>query len=262
VRQRTTAIDLTFLGTRGGIAIRSRRHRRHSSLLIQHNDARIMIDCGADWLARLSSVAPTAIVLTHAHPDHAWGLAKGAPCPVYASKETLDLLHGFPIRDRREMPLQKSVVIDGVRFRAYPVQHSVRAPAVGYRVSAKGARFFYVPDVAGLPDAPNTLRGINVYIGDGATMTRSMVRKKNGTLIGHAPMTVQLSWCKVAGVGRAIFTHCGSPIVRGKARVLSAAIRRLGREQGIDARLACDGNRISLSGGGRRGRRHRAQEHA
>jgi ribonuclease BN (tRNA processing enzyme) len=262
VGQRTTAVDLTFLGTRGGIAVRSRRHRRHSSLLIQHNDARIMIDCGADWLGRLSSVAPTAIVLTHAHPDHAWGLAKGAPCPVYASKETLEFLHRFPIHDRREMPRQKSVMIGGVRFKAYPVQHSIRAPAVGYRVSAKGTRFFYVPDVAGLPDAPNALRGIDVYIGDGATMKRSMVRKKKGTLIGHAPMTVQLGSCKMAGVRRAIFTHCGSPIVRGKARVLSASVRRLGREQGIDACLASDGNRLSLSGGARGGWRHRARKRA
>lgn len=247
MRQRATIVDLTFLGTRGELAIRSRRHRRHSSLLIQYNDARIMIDCGADWLGRLSSVAPTAIVLTHAHPDHAWGLAKGAPCPVYASNETLDLLHSFPIRDRREMPPQKSVAIDGVRFKMYPVQHSIRAPAVGYRVSAKGACFFYVPDVAGLPDAPNALRGIDVYIGDGATMTRSMVRKKNGTLIGHAPITAQLSWCKMAGIRSAIFTHCGSPIVRGNARVLNAAIRRLGQAQGIDACLAFDGKRFSLS---------------
>jgi hypothetical protein len=117
------------------------------------------------------------------------------------------------------MPTKKSVMIGGVKFKAYPVQHSIRAPAVGYSVSAKGTCFFYVPDVAGLPDAPNTLRGINAYIGDGATMTRSMVRKKNGALIGHAPMTVQLSWCKEAGIRRAIFTHCGSAVVRGKARV-------------------------------------------
>ena len=157
MRQGATIIDLTFLGTRGELAIRSRRPRRHSSLLIQYNDARIMIDCGADWLGRLSSVAPTAIVLTHAHPDHAWGLAEGAPCPVYPSKETLDLLRGFPIRDRREMPRHKSVVIDGARVKAYPVQHSIRAPAVGYRVSVKGVRSFYVPDVAGLSDALNTL---------------------------------------------------------------------------------------------------------
>ena len=63
-----------------------------------------MIDCGADWLGRLPSVAPTAIVLTHAHPDHAAGLVEGAPCPVYATKETFDLLDRYPIRDRREMP--------------------------------------------------------------------------------------------------------------------------------------------------------------
>jgi len=253
---------LTFLGTRGGIVGRSRRHWRHSSLLIKHDDARIMIDCGTDWLARLSRVAPTAIVLTHAHPDHAQGLAKDAPCPVYASKKTLDSLKRLPIHDRREMPVRKSVMIDGVRFKAYPVQHSIRAPAVGYRVSVKGVHFFYAPDVAELPDILNALHGIDVYIGDGATVARSMVRKKNGRLIGHAPITVQLGWCKLAGVQRAIFTHCGSAIVRGNARVSSAAIRRLGQEQGIDARIASDGDRFSLSGGEWRGRRCRVRNPA
>ena len=72
-------LELKFLGTRGEIEVRSRRHQRHSALLIEHNNARIMIDCGADWLGRLDIVAPTAIVLTHAHLDHAGGLAKGAP---------------------------------------------------------------------------------------------------------------------------------------------------------------------------------------
>jgi glyoxylase-like metal-dependent hydrolase (beta-lactamase superfamily II) len=61
-----------------------------------------MIDCGADWLNRLGAIAPTAIVLTHAHPDHARGLAKGAPCPVYATTQTLSLLQRFPICDRRK----------------------------------------------------------------------------------------------------------------------------------------------------------------
>lgn len=239
---------MTFLGTRGEIEIHSRRHRRHSALLVEHKDNRIMIDCGADWLGRLRHVAPTAIVLTHGHPDHAWGLAKGAPCPVYATKATWSLLDRFPINDRHRMPLRRFVTIGGMRFMAFPVQHSIRAPAVGYRVSGKGGRFFYVPDIARLLDASHALRGVNVYIGDGASMTRSLVRRRAGTLIGHAAITVQLGWCEKAGVRRAVFTHCGSPIVRGDVRVTNAAVRRLGRDHGVDACVACDGDRFLFPG--------------
>jgi len=243
-----SAIELTFLGTRGEIKLRSRRHQRHSALLIEYDEARIMVDCGADWLGRLRALAPTAIVLTHAHSDHADGLAEGAPCPVYATQQTLRSLERFPIRDRRVMPLKKPVAIGGLTFKAYPVQHSIRAPAVGYRVSAGSGSFFYLPDVASLPHPAAALHGIGIYIGDGATLRRSMVRRKDGGLIGHAPMTMQLDWCAKANVRRAIFTHCGSPIVRGDPRELSATVRRLGREHGIDARLACDGDRLSLFG--------------
>jgi phosphoribosyl 1,2-cyclic phosphodiesterase len=246
----TGTTELTFLGTRGEIDIRSRQHRRHSSLLVRHGDTRIMIDCGADWLGRIRAIAPTAIVLTHAHPDHAAGLAAGAPCPVYATKATSDLLRRYPIRDRRRMPLRKVVSIGGVRFQAFPVWHSIRAPAVGYRVSAGNFRFFYLPDVADLPGVLPALHRIDVYIGDGATIGRSMVREKSGVLIGHAPIRRQLGWCEKAAVRRAIFTHCGSPIVRGDPRQVERIVRVLGRERGVDARIAYDGLTLTISQGG------------
>ena len=207
-----------------------------------------MIDCGKDWLRRLRTVAPTAIVLTHAHADHAWGLAEGAPCPVYATKATWALLDRFPIRDRREMPVQKTVRIGNVTFRACPVQHSIRAPAVGYRISAEASTLFYVPDVAWLPNAAKALRGIDVYIGDGATIRRSMVRRRGRVKIGHTTIVEQLGWCKRAGVGQAIFTHCGTQIVRGDARRLAALVRRLGHDHGIEASLARDGDCLPFSG--------------
>ena len=239
-------MELTFLGTRGEIKIRSRRHGRHSTLLVEQDDARVMIDCGTDWLHRLRAIAPTAIVLTHAHDDHAAGLVRGAPCPVYATAATWRALRGLPIRDRRIMPLRRALRIGGVRFSAVPVHHSVRAPAVGYRVSARGCRFFYLPDVARLPSPADALRGIDLYIGDGATVKRSMVRKKGRALVGHASVTRQLDWCAKAHVRRAVFTHCGSPIVRASARAMESLVSRLGKENGVNARLARDGDRLSL----------------
>jgi hypothetical protein len=73
-----------------------------------------------------------------------------------------------------------------------------------------------------------------------------MVRRKDGTLIGHAPIATQLDWCEQAGVRQAIFTHCGSPIVRASAAETDVLIRRLGIEHGMEARIAHDGLRLRL----------------
>lgn len=242
----TDQVRVTFLGTRGEIDIRSARHRRHSALLIEDADARIMLDCGTDWRGRLSAVAPTAILLTHAHPDHADGLSQGAPCPVYATDETLRLLRRFPIRERRRIRPYKPVTIGGVRFTAYPVRHSIRAPAVGYRISTKRGCFFYLPDMAAPPVARDALAGVDVYVGDGATLTRAMVRRKNGRKIGHASVRAQLEWCHAAGIRRAVFTHCGSALVRARPADLDAVLRRLGRAHKMEAIIARDGDRLSL----------------
>jgi predicted protein tyrosine phosphatase len=127
------------------------------------------------------------------------------------------------------------------------VDHSLRAPAVGYRVTAGRAALFYVPDLAALRDPAAALHGVDLYIGDGATVTRSMVRRRGRDLIGHATVGAQLAWCRELGVGRAIFTHCGSEIVRSDALAIAAVIAALGQEQGIEASGACDGQRLAFS---------------
>lgn len=205
-----------------------------------------MIDCGADWLKALKRVAPTAIVLTHGHGDHAFGLAAGAPCPVYATQDTWDLIDRFPIVDRRIVKPRKPIVISGVTFEAFKVQHSLRAPAVGYRVSRGRSAIFYVPDLAAIEERRRALGRVKLYVGDGATIVRSMVRTRDHVLIGHAPITAQLAWCKAEGVKRAIFTHCGSGIVKGDARRIAVRIKDLGEAYGIEASVAYDGLTVSL----------------
>jgi phosphoribosyl 1,2-cyclic phosphodiesterase len=207
-----------------------------------------MIDCGTDWLTSLHSVAPTAIVLTHAHPDHAFGLARGAPCPVYATAATWALIDAYPLDERLLVAPRAPFRVGGIGFEAFPVEHSLRAPAVGYRVSAGRHSFFYVPDVASIPDQRAALRGVDFYVGDGATIKRSMVRHRDHILIGHAPIAAQILWCAQEKVGRAVFTHCGSEIVRGEGRAVAARVRALGEAHGVEARLAHDGLTLTLGG--------------
>src|SRR5882724_7632161 len=90
-------MKITFLGTRGYIDARTRRHYRHTSTMIAYKGKRVMIDCGLDWAKKVFMVKPDAIVITHAHPDHAWGLKNGSPCPVYATQESWDVMRNFAI---------------------------------------------------------------------------------------------------------------------------------------------------------------------
>ncbi len=239
-------MKLTFLGTRGEIEARTRRHRMHSSLLVSYRGFDVMIDCGLDWLGNFERMHPSAIVLTHAHPDHAWGLKHGAPCPVHAPQKTWRTLQSCKIDHRQLIRERVPTKICGITFEAFAVEHSILAPAVGYRVSAGSASIFYAPDLIFIYDRKAALKDVQVYIGDGATLMRSFIRKRGKSLIGHAPVRTQLAWCAKEGVARVIITHCGSEIVTGDERKLGAKLRGMATEQGIAVRIAHDGMKLIL----------------
>ena len=46
------------------------------------------------------------------------------------------------------------------------MEHSILAPAVGYRVSAGRVRIFYAPDLIFIHDRAAALKGVQLYIGD------------------------------------------------------------------------------------------------
>jgi phosphoribosyl 1,2-cyclic phosphodiesterase len=239
-------MKLVFLGTRGYIDARNRRHRRHSALLVSYRSRRIMVDCGSDWEGELARASPHAIFVTHAHPDHAWGLRAGADCPVYATQESWEGMAGFPIDDRHAVSPRRPVRVEGMVLEAFPVVHSLLAPAVGYRITAGRVAVFYVPDVIDVRDRLDALFGIRLFIGDAASLMRPLVRRKGSKLFGHTTVRAQIGWCEQAGVNRAIFTHCGSEIVAGDERALSSKLRAMGREHGVEAEIAHDGMEVVL----------------
>ena len=69
-------MKLTFLGTRGNIDPRNRRHRRHTSLLVSYRRRRVLIDCGEDWLGELERLRPDAVVVTGSDGDIEWANKK------------------------------------------------------------------------------------------------------------------------------------------------------------------------------------------
>jgi phosphoribosyl 1,2-cyclic phosphodiesterase len=239
-------MKLTFLGTRGEVDHRTRRHRMHTPLMVSYRGADVMIDCGLDWLGKFQRLHPNAIVLTHAHADHAWGLKRGAPCPVYAPQKTWQELQHSPFKDRHVIDQRTPTKICRITFEAFPVEHSILSPAVGYRVSAGRARIFYAPDLIFIHDRQDALKGVQVYIGDGATVTTSFIRRRGKRLIGHSPVCTQLTWCEKEGVPQAIISHCGSEIVTGDERKLFAKLRGMAAERGIEVRIAYDGMKLEL----------------
>ena len=240
-------MKLDFLGTRGNIDISTEKHQRHSSLKVSYHQHAIIIDCGADWVNAVSEWTADAILVTHAHPDHAFGLKEGAPCPVYATEKSWETMKDFKIELRQTMPERKEIKIpegasNPISIEAFPVLHSTRAPAVGYRIQAGRVAIFYVPDVAWIKDREAAMQNIERYIGDGATLKRSMVRKPDETIIGHVPVQTQLTWCQKMGVKKAIFTHLGSQVVEEDEQKIQNQIVAMAKEKGLEEAEIADDN--------------------
>jgi phosphoribosyl 1,2-cyclic phosphodiesterase len=239
-------MKLTFAGTRGNIKIRTPFHSMHTSLHISYRGKTVIIDCGEDWLNSIHGLNPDAIVLTHGHPDHAWGLKNGAPCPVLATEATWEQIHHFPIEERRVIDPRAPVKLFGLIFEAFPLIHSIRCPAVGYRVSAGKSNIFYAPDVVAIEERADALAGVKLYIGDGATTVLSMVRRTGDALVGHTPIRTQIGWCRKEGVSHAIFTHCGTEIVSGDDHAVKLQVLKLGEDKNIVAEIAHDGMELTV----------------
>jgi phosphoribosyl 1,2-cyclic phosphodiesterase len=214
--------------------------------MVSYRGGGVMIDCGLDWLGNLSGCIPVRSFSRTRIPITRGACEKARVVRCIRPQETWRELRYYPVKDRRLIKERTPTKICGITFEAFPVEHSILAPAVGYRVTAGRVCIFYVPDLIFIHDRAAALKDVQVYIGDGATVTRSFIRRRGKALIGHSPVRTQLTWCEKEGVPKAIITHCGSEIVNGDEHKLSAKLRAMAAGRGIEVRLAYDGMKLEL----------------
>ena len=237
-------MKLSFLGSRGYVEESSATHRGHSAFLVEEDGFRLLCDFGENHAGTLREVRPDAVVVSHAHPDHAWGLREGTAIPVFASATTHAIVKDFPIGRRIALAPARRRRVGPFRVTLFPVVHSVRCPCTAIRVESPRTRLLYSGDVVSFPHPDAAFAGIDLYVGDGSTLSGSLVRRhKSGELIGHTTIRAQLGWLGRYGVAGAIFAHFGKgPIEIGDA-ALRARVDELAREKAPACRveIATDG---------------------
>jgi len=210
---------LVFLGTKGEIEEFAERHQYHSSTVIMSDSVKLLLDYGELQRYSLEELKPDAVLITHAHPDHYAWLNKDiqADVPVYLTQETLDYGKFRPPNARVVLPGQENR-IGPFHWSCYRVIHSIRCPAVGFKIKVGGNTFVYNPDLVDIVEKDSVLPGVDYYIGDGSSIRANLVRRRGDTFFGHARITTQINWCQKYGISKIIFTHLGKETIREESK--------------------------------------------
>jgi len=211
---------LVFLGSKGEIEESTEKHQYNASLMIICEGTRLLLDYGKLRRYTLEELKPDAILITHAHPDPYVWLYEDVKTdiPVYLTQETYDYGKFRPANPHIFLPGEESA-IGALTWSAYRVLHSVRCPAVGFKVRIEGKTLVYNSDLVDIVEKPDILTGVDYYIGDGSAVMANLVRVREGQIVGHARISTQINWCKKYGIKNIIFTHLGKETLRKEAEV-------------------------------------------
>lgn len=168
-----------------------RDRRLRSGLLLRHNGFHLQIDTSPDLreqVLRNNIERIDAVLLTHAHVDHLFGLddlrrfnlVQKCAIPVYTTPEAIATIHrvfeylfvpalpGTFLPSLQFCPIRAGEPFDVGPFRvtAFDVFHGL-SRTVGYRIEAEGCALGYACDCKVFPEeAYETVRGVDTMVLD------------------------------------------------------------------------------------------------
>ena len=196
-----------------------KNRRRRVSILVEHEDARVLVDTGPDLREQLldANVADVgAVIWTHDHADHCHGIddlrqlfhARGAPVTGYARPDTLATLttrfaYAFEGKDGYPPVVRGHVLPDafevrGIGIRITDQPHGTITSA-GIRFDVDGRSIGYATDFNIFTDEMTSLyQGLDVLVID------ALRRRPHPT---HPHLDQALEWIAAVQPARAILTH-------------------------------------------------------
>ena len=179
--------------------------RAQACVAILAGDDLFLVDAGSGssqplMLARMPVASMRAILLTHFHSDHigaigdhnitSWAAGRGAPLEIVGPEGVEEVVAGFnrafalDAAYRTEhhgselMPAELGVLAartieaglihdeNGLRIRAFPVDHSPVAPAFGYRFDYRGRSVVVSGDTVAAPSLAQAAEGADLLLSD------------------------------------------------------------------------------------------------
>ena len=196
-----------------------KNRRRRVSILVEHDDTRILVDTSPDLREQLLDAGVDrvdAVIWTHDHADHCHGIddlrqiyhMRGEPLPGFARRDTLETLRrrfGYVFEGRGGYPaivagrlLPDALEIGGISIRIADQPHG-RITSAGIRFDVDGKSITYSTDFNDLTQEMKSLYEVSdVWVVD------ALRRRPHPT---HPHLEQALEWVRAIRPGRAILTH-------------------------------------------------------